>query len=663
MKLGVRQAGWVHVDAATLTAAGMPAYVSPLTLRLFAHGEEQALQVVQQAGVVRAIEFYGTGVDTAWSDTQVYWLTWGSQIGQRVGSSNGRGRGTAPTSFPATVTWRPRVATFLGLVNGDAENIFGPLLDATAALTQGLPVTAVSPETAGTATLTVRMQGLTVGPHVVGVALNGTWVGSVTLADRENAAASFAVETASLAAGATLTLAAQGGESDITFVDTVTLTYPRLYVADAELLRCTAQSGQPVLITGFSASGVRVMDVTDPANVTAPRGTVALQGDGSYGVSVVPQGGGTRTLLAFTNAQMRAPASVTVNQPSSWHSAQAGTDLVIVSHGEFLGSLAPLVALRQGQRLKVAVVNVEDLYDEFSYGVPSPYAVKGFLTTATTAWKTAPRWGLLVGDATIDPRDYFGLGPVNYVPVAFVGTAQNEAPSDDWYGDADLDGVPELAIGRLPVQTASEAAALVGKIVAYDAAGAATWKTKALLVTGANQEAGDDFATYTTAVQAVLPGTMTVTHVQGGDAGAAASVVAGVNAGQGLVNFMGHGSTDTWGGDLLTADVASTVTNGAATPFVVAMTCLNGYFPDLWTVSLAEALLGAPGGGAVGVWASSGLTEAAPQALMNQAFLTAVYGGGSITVGEAAQAAKQAISDLDVRKSWILFGDPSMKLR
>ena len=222
----------------------------------------------------------------------VDWLTWGSQIGQRVGSSAGRGRGTAPTSFPATVTWRPRVATFLGLVNGDAENIFGPLLDATAALTQGLPVTAVSPETAGTATLTVRMQGLTAGPHVVGVALNGSWVGSVTLADRENAAASFAVEAASLAAGATLTLAAQGGESDITFVDTVTLTYPRLYVADADLLRCTALSGQPVLITGFSASGVRVMDVTDPANATAPRGTVALQGDGSYGVSVVPQGGG-----------------------------------------------------------------------------------------------------------------------------------------------------------------------------------------------------------------------------------------------------------------------------------------------------------------------------------------------------------------------------------
>ncbi len=93
------------------------------------------------------------------------------------------------------------------------------------------------------------------------------------------------------------------------------------------------------------------------------------------------------------------------------------------------------------------------------------------------------------------------------------------------------------------------------------------------------------------------------------------------------------------------------------------MTCLNGYFHDVLTFSLAEAVLQAPGGGAVGVWASSGLTESAPQAALNQAFLTAVYGGGSITVGEAARLAKQATADPDVRATWILFGDPCMRIK
>ena len=663
VKLGVRQAGWYHVEAAALTAAGMPAYVSPLTLRLFVQGEEQALQVSQAAGVVSAIEFYGTGVDTAWADTQVYWLTWGSQIGQRVTSSNGRARGTAPTSFPFTVQWKPRLVYFAALQNGDVDNFFGPALDPTEPVTQALPVAHVYAAAAGTSTLQVRMQGVTAGSHVVVVSLNGTAVGTMAFEDQASGVSSFAVPTASLATGATLTLTAQGSGNDVTVVDTVALTYPHLYVADSDALRCTALSGQPVLITGFSATGGRVMDVTDPANVTAPRGTVALQGDGSYGLSVVPQGGGTRTLLAFTPAQMSLPASVGANQPSSWHSAQAGADLVVVSHGDFLGSLAPLVALRQGQGLKVAVVNVEDLYDEFNYGVPSPSAVKAFFATALTGWTKAPRWGLLVGDATADPRDYLDLHQANYVPAELVATAQLETASDDWFGDVNDDGVPEVAIGRLPVQAASEAAALVAKLVAYDAAGAATWKNQALLVAGTN-DSENNFEAYTGAVLALLPSGMTVTTVtQGSDPAAAATFLAAFNQGQGLVNFTGHGSTQVWQGDLFTAAAASTVTNGAATPFVVAMTCLNGYFQDPGLFSLAEAVLAAPGGGAVGVWTSSGLTESPPQAALNQAFLTAVYGGGGITVGEAVQAAKAAVTDRDVRTTWILFGDPSMKLR
>ena len=129
------------------------------------------------------------------------------------------------------------------------------------------------------------------------------------------------------------------------------------------------------------------------------------------------------------------------------------------------------------------------------------------------------------------------------------------------------------------------------------------------------------------------------------------------------MNFSGHGSTEMWQGGLFTSTAAGTVTNGAATPFVVAMTCLNGYFADVWTYSLAEAVLLAPGGGAVGVWASSGLTESAPQAVLNQAFITALYGGASTTVGEAAQVAKAAVADADVRNTWILFGDPSMRIR
>jgi hypothetical protein len=45
------------------------------------------------------------------------------------------------------------------------------------------------------------------------------------------------------------------------------------------------------------------------------------------------------------------------------------------------------------------------------------------------------------------------------------------------------------------------------------------------------------------------------------------------------------------------------------------MTCYNGWFLDPNTNRLAEVLLKSPDGGAVAVWASSGMTEAAGQGI------------------------------------------------
>ena len=93
------------------------------------------------------------------------------------------------------------------------------------------------------------------------------------------------------------------------------------------------------------------------------------------------------------------------------------------------------------------------------------------------------------------------------------------------------------------------------------------------------------------------------------------------------------------------------------------MTCLNGQFYDLWTESLAEALLKAPAGGAAAVWASSALTEPSAQAPMDEELFRGLFAGAAARLGDATARAKAATSDLDVRRSWILFGDPTMRLR
>jgi MYXO-CTERM domain-containing protein len=128
-----------------------------------------------------------------------------------------------------------------------------------------------------------------------------------------------------------------------------------------------------------------------------------------------------------------------------------------------------------------------------------------------------------------------------------------------------------------------------------------------------------------------------------------------LNHGPFLVNYFGHGSVEVWD-DLLSSTDAAALTN-ASSSIYVSMNCLNGFFHDLYTESLAEALLKAPSGGAVAVWASSTLTSFEPQATLNREFLKRLT---RTSLGEAATAAKQAITDADARRTWILFGDPTM---
>ncbi len=114
---------------------------------------------------------------------------------------------------------------------------------------------------------------------------------------------------------------------------------------------------------------------------------------------------------------------------------------------------------------------------------------------------------------------------------------------------------------------------------------------------------------------------------------------------------------------MLSSTDAAALTNGNQLPFVVTMDCLSGYFDDPYTEAVAKALMVNPGGGAIGVWASSALTSPDQQLLVNLELYRQLFGTAPLTIGEAALKAKQATSDRDVRMALILFGDPSMKLR
>jgi hypothetical protein len=680
IKMGVNAPGWYRVSEDELAAAGFTANVDPSLLHLYVDGVEQALRVnARVAGHFTSgdsIEFYATGLDTPYTDTRIYWLASGKQAGLRMASTSNAGvTGTPQTNFLSTVRRKDRSIYFAALENGDKENWFGPLVStdpASLTLTSdNLDTTATSP-----AQLTVTLQGVTTsataGPdHLVTVTVNGAAVGTLSFAGQADAPQTFAVPVSVLVDGDnTVTLTALNGDSDYSLVDELALTYPHTFNADADLLRATVAASGPVTIGGFAGTVVRVVDITDPSASIELTGAVRTGTDGFTSITVRANGAGPRTLLAFSDATVASPLSLQANRPSTWHAASQAHDYVIISHANFLAQAAPLATLRQQQGHTPAVIDVQDVYDEFSFGEKTPQALKDFLQWAKTTWKQAPKFVVLLGDATVDPRDYAGLGAADFVPTKDVPMAAIalETASDDWFVDFNNDGLPEMAIGRLSIRTTDQAAAAVTKIVSYEQAPAQSWAHNVLLAAGAT-DGTSNFGQFSDTLGTDVGAGYNVNRVYTDTLSANAAhqtLIDRMNDGQLIVNYAGHGSVQLWGtdGTLLTNDdVYGSLTNAARLPFVVAMNCLSGLFNQIWgEESLAEALQRAPNGGAVAVWASSSATPPSTQALVDQELFRLIFQGTYATVGEAVGAAKKVVTNPDLRRSWIFFGDPAMTL-
>jgi hypothetical protein len=568
---------------------------------------------------------------------------------------------------------------FTAALNGEQENFFGEFLSETNNPSLTLTLRNVETTSAGTAQVTVALQGVSLQNHQVNVLVNGLLAGTINFAIQDAATRTFSFPVSWLVEGDNIvklvpTACPCPPGHDSSVLDYVRISYPHSFRPDNDSLQFSVKSTLATLIDGFTNANIRVLDISDPANVQLVHPIIETSGPG-FALTIQPVGRTKgRRLVALSDSQLSQPVSLTLNTPSTLNLSSNGADLVIISHKDFIPALPTLVTQRHDRDgFNVIVADVEDVFDEFSYGVHTPQAIRDFLAHANTNWATHPRYVLLVGDASYDPRNYQGFGKFDFVPTKLVDTGVRgsdtalETASDDWLTDFDDDKIADISIGRLPVRTLAEANLVVGKIVNYSPNNA---PQSALLVADAQGSYYWDFEAANNQIAALLPASLTKQKVyraqEPSDAQTHADIVNNINSGQALVVYSGHGNTNIWGGSIFSTDDAMALTNGNKLPFVVVMDCLNGFFtvPQPSGQSLAEALVKAPNGGAVASFASSGLTIPDGQHQMGQVMFDLLYGHPTtIPIGDASRQSKAFTSDLDVRRTWILFGDPTMKIR
>jgi hypothetical protein len=673
VKISVDRTGWYRLTQPELLSAGLDPTSEARLLQLYVDGAEVPIRLSRDGGRLDnndTLEFYGMGLDTPTTAKRTYWLINGSSAGKRItpkrfklkaGDQNWTDS-SGLRSFDYTTERRDKLVYSAHLLNGDVENIFGPLIFSDG-IDQSLAVRNFDTETSVEPQLEVALQGLTAQAHEVRVQVNGADAGVLTFSASEHSSARFNLSKALIHSGDnTISLKSMKGDSDISLVDYLRLTYAHRYIADDNALSFSVPAGQVVRLNGFTTADLRVIDVTDP---NAPQEWTVSAGssEDGYALKVQAMGSGVRTLIAFADDLAGHPAAITANGPSNWHAAENGADLVIITHRDFKQAIEPLATERRNEGLTVAVVDVEDVYDEFSYGAHTPAALKDFLASAATSWSRKPSYVLLVGDSTWDPRNYLGLGDNDFVPTKLIDTPNLETASDDWLVDFNDSGLPALAIGRLPARTAADVSVMVSKILAYQHE-----RDIQAPLRGAVLVADSGFESESGETAALLPPGLSVESINrslvGNDDVMRGEILDALNQGPMIVNYYGHGSVSVWtSAAVLDGDLAGSLTNANRPSLYVMMTCLNGYAHDAYVDSLSESALKAANGGAVAVWASSGFTDSKPQSVMNEEFYRLLFASPATRLGDAARLAKGAVGDMDVRRTWMLFGDPTMRLR
>ncbi|MCZ7575069.1 MAG: C25 family cysteine peptidase [Ardenticatenaceae bacterium] len=712
-KIVTGAAGLYRLTYGELQAVGVPVTsLDPRTLKVYHDGAEVPIRLLgEQDGRFDSgdlVLFYGAPHHTRYTDTNVYWLSLGSGTGRRMATRSAAPVGELPTpdTFRSTLRLEDDRLYFAGYPRtGGGDRWYWEVLNppnyATATVTATLSAVATT-ETG--CRLRSTLFGLSSNPsitpdHHVRLVLNGTRVDDARWDGQTERVGEVAFGCSLLTMGRNVIRLDSpqdtGASSDVALVNWFELEYPRPFVADGDRLafRYDQAGDWEYHIDGFTGSDLEVYDVTDPEAPLLLTNPVVEAG-AAFRLRFRDAVAAPTAYLVQRSTQRLAPQALIRDTPSSWRSPDHGADYIVITHADFRSAIQPLVDHRAARGLRTVVVDVQDIYDEFSAGHFDAGAIHDFLEYAYFNWqRPAPSYVLLVGDGHYDFKDARGTGEPVFIPPylwpvdPFIG----ETASDNRYvtvaGD---DLVPDLAIGRLPVQTAAQATALVNKILAYEREPTTQDWNRHLVFVADNSyspsnrldSAGDFWALSDDVALNHVPPPYVAQRIYydpspryAGESykyttvdSTRAAIVAAINSGALVVNYIGHAAPQFWAGENLLRFQEGDALRNTHFPVMLPMTCYEGSFQIPAWQSLAEYLLLQDGRGAVASFSADGLGVATGHDYLDRGFLDGLFQERLRRLGLVAVRAKLNLyinsggTSLDLLDTYNLLGDPALEL-
>jgi len=172
---------------------------------------------------------------------------------------------------------------------------------------------------------------------------------------------------------------------------------------------------------------------------------------------------------------------------------QGGADWIVITDKQFISPASKLKNWRSNHLRGISTpqaraIEIEEIYDNFSYGVKDPSAIKRFLYWTQENWNPPVSYVLLFGDGSYDDKNLTGAGKTSFIPIhteetTIYGTGYLSAnPSwDSWFVDFNENLVQDIPIGRVTVSNIAEGNGWADKLIDYEKS-TGSWRTEAILL-------------------------------------------------------------------------------------------------------------------------------------------------------------------------------------
>ena len=406
--------------------------------------------------------------------------------------------------------------------------------------------------------------------------------------------------------------------------------------------------------------------------------------------------------IAVSAASVRQPVQVEAVTPTNLLSPTNGADYLIITHPIFLEPSKRLAQWRSTQKgggYRTKVVDVTQIYDIFSNGMVNPQAIKDFLTYAYKNWQPpALSYVTIMGDGTYDHRgidkEIYPEPPelAGYIPTHYIWTTSfGKTSVDHWYATVNgIDELPDFYIGRLSVETIEEAEVVVDKLINYDDKRPnGNWRRRILSVADdeINNSGDEIFKRSLTALsknQALLGYETVPIYLQDVidmvEANKAAypelpqrvakdMIIDAMGHGAVIAQYAGHGGRIVWAHEAIFDNRAvDLVDQTDHLPFMLVLSCYNGYFDAPGEPSMAEKMLRRDKSGIIAMLSATRLTYGSGNDALNTIIFDMIFERNIRQLGPISFDSKieQLIQDgrgqLNVMLEYTLFGDPAMNL-